>query len=253
MHLFDLSGRIAVITGGSRGIGFAIAKGFAAAGAMVMVSSSVAKHCADAAATLRAEGWEADAIPVDVRKRDSVEAMVADVLERFGKIDVLVNAAAVIIRAPIVDATDEQWDAMMDTNLRGTFYCCQIVGREMLKRGQGKIINISSNVSGSLQPLRGIYATTKAGLNHLTKVMALEWAPYNVHVNAIAPASTITDLNRKYFEDHPADREERRRTIPLGRLGVPEDYIGAALFLASEASDFVTGQVLFVDGGSNII
>jgi NAD(P)-dependent dehydrogenase (short-subunit alcohol dehydrogenase family) len=123
----------------------------------------------------------------------------------------------------------------------------------MIKRKQGKIINISSNISQVLQPGRGIYAITKAGVSHLTKVMALEWAPYRINVNAIAPAPTMTDLNKKYFEDHPEDLKERIRSIPLGRLGDPEDYVGTAVLLASRASDFITGQTIFVDGGSILI
>jgi len=142
---------------------------------------------------------------------------------------------------------------MMDVNLRGVFLCSQIVGREMIKRRQGKIISISSNISQVLQPLRGVYAITKAGVSQLTKVMALEWASYDINVNAIAPAPTMTDLNKKYFEDHPEDLKERIRSIPLGRLGDPKDYVGMAILLASKASDFITGQTVFVDGGSILI
>ena len=141
----------------------------------------------------------------------------------------------------------------MDVNLRGVFLCSQIVGKEMIKRKQGKIINISSNIAQVLQPHRGVYAVSKAGVSHLTKVMALEWAPYHINVNAIAPAPTMTDLNKKYFDEHPEDLKERLRSIPMGRLGDPQDYVGAAIFLASKASDFVTGQTIFVDGGSILI
>jgi NAD(P)-dependent dehydrogenase (short-subunit alcohol dehydrogenase family) len=123
----------------------------------------------------------------------------------------------------------------------------------MIRRRYGKIVNISSNVSQVLQPHRGAYAVTKAGMSHLTRVLGLEWAPHGINVNAIAPAPTITDLNRKFFEDNPKDLEARKRSIPLGRLGTPRDYVGAAIFLASPASDFVTGQTYFVDGGSNLI
>jgi NAD(P)-dependent dehydrogenase (short-subunit alcohol dehydrogenase family) len=253
MKLFDLSNRIAVITGGSKGIGFAIAEGLAAAGAVTVISSSKSENCEHAVEKLKKENYESYAIPANVSDRQSVESLVSEAIKKFGKIDILVNSAGYIVRAPLTEATDEQWNGMMDVNLRGIFYCCQAVGREMIKRKNGNIINISSNISGSLQPMRAIYATTKAGMNHLTKAMALEWAPYGINVNAIAPSSTVTDINKKYFEENPEDRDERIRTIPLGRLGVPEDYIGAALFLASDASDYVTGQILFVDGGSNII
>jgi 2-deoxy-D-gluconate 3-dehydrogenase len=154
---------------------------------------------------------------------------------------------------PIEEATDEQWDAMINTNLRGVFLCCQVVGREMLKRKAGKIVNLSSNISQVLQALRGVYAVSKAGVSHLTRVLALEWAPHGINVNAIAPAPTITELNQRFFEEHPIDFKARVASIPMGRMGSPQDYVGAALFLASKASDFVTGQTYFVDGGSNLI
>ena len=156
----------------------------------------------------------------------SVENLVSQTIREFGQIDILVNCAGIILRKPIEDATDEEWNSMMDVNLRGVFLCSQIAGREMIKRKQGKIINISSNIAQVLQPDRGIYAVSKAGVSHLTKVMALEWAPYHINVNAIAPAPTMTDLNRKYFEEHPEDLKERLRSIPLGRLGDPTGLCG---------------------------
>ena len=253
LDLFTLSGKTAIVAGGSRGIGFAIAEGLASAGAAVAIANSTADQGERAAEAIRAQGLQARAIPVDISRRDSVERLVASALEAYGQIDILVNSAGVIRRAPIEEATDADWDLMVNTNLRGAFLCCQVVGREMIRRRQGKIINISSNVSQVLQPHRGVYAITKAGVSHLTRVMALEWAPYGVTVNAIAPAPTITDLNRKFFEDHPEDFKARVQSIPLGRLGSPQDYVGAAVFLASRASDFVTGQTYFVDGGSNLI
>jgi NAD(P)-dependent dehydrogenase (short-subunit alcohol dehydrogenase family) len=157
------------------------------------------------------------------------------------------------VRKPIEEITDAEWESIMDVNLRGVFLCSQIVGREMIKRKQGKIVNISSNIAQVLQPGRGIYAVSKAGVSHLTKVMALEWAPYHINVNAIAPAPTMTDLNKKFFDEHPEDLKERLRSIPLGRLGDPGDYVGMAILLASRASDFITGQTIFVDGGSILI
>ena len=251
--LFDLSEKVAIVAGGSRGIGFAIAEGLASVGARIVVANSTPETGERAAAAIRTQGYEARAIPLDLRDRGSIEQMVSATLEAFGRIDILVNAVGIIRRGPIETASEEDWDAMMEVNLRGAFLCCQIVGREMIARAQGKIISISSNVSQVLQPHRGVYAVTKAGLSHLTRVLALEWAPHHINVNAIAPAPTITDLNRKFFEDHPEDFKARTQSIPLGRLGIPQDYVGAAVFLASRASDFVTGQTYFVDGGSNLI
>lgn len=253
MDLFDLSGRVAIVTGGARGIGFAIAKGLASSGALVVIADINAEGAEKAAVTIRAEGFQAQSIAVDVTKRTSVQDMVAQTVKGSGQIDILVNCAGIILRKPIEEVTDEEWDSILDVNLRGVFLCSQIAGREMIKRKQGKIINISSNIAQVLQHGRGIYAVSKAGVSHLTKVMALEWAPYRVNVNAIAPAPTMTDLNKKFFDEHPADYQERLRSIPMGRLGDPQDYVGMAIFLASKASDFVTGQTLFVDGGSILI
>jgi gluconate 5-dehydrogenase len=252
-ELFDLTGQVAIVAGGSRGIGLAIAEGLAQAGARVVIANSTPEQGERAAAGIRAQGQDAIAIPVDVRQRDSIQRLVAATLQARGRIDILVNAIGVIRRGPIEAVSEDDWDTMMGVNLRGAFLLAQAVGREMIAQQQGKIIHISSNVSQVLQPHRGVYAITKAGLSHLTRVLGLEWAPHGINVNAIAPAPTITDLNRQFFEDHPEDLKARQQSIPLGRLGSPADYVGAALFLASRASDFVTGQTYFVDGGSNLI
>jgi len=251
--LFDLKGKVALVVGGSRGIGFAIAEGLASMGAKVVIANSTTEQGERAAAQLRSQGREARAIAVDLRRDPSINALVTSTVQAFGQIDVLVNSAAVIRRGPIEDVSEDDWDTMMGINLRGAFLLCQAVGRHMIERQAGKIVNVSSNVSQVLQPHRGAYAITKAGLSHLTRVLALEWAPHHINVNAIAPAPTITDLNRKFFEDNPADFRARMQSIPMGRLGAPADYVGAAIFLASQASDFVTGQTFFVDGGSNLI
>ena len=251
--LFNLSGKVAIITGGGRGIGFAIAEGFASAGAISVIADIQSEAGEAAAERVRSKGFQAKYIWVDVTQRAAVRDLVAKVIEEFQQIDILVNNAGVISRKPIAETTDEEWNSMMDVNLRGTFLCSQIVGMEMIKRRSGKIINLSSNVSHTLQPNRGVYAVTKAGISHLTKALALDWAPYHIHVNAIAPGVTVTELNRKYFEDHPEDYQHRLRTHPIGRLGDPQDYVGVAILLASKASDFMTGQILFVDGGSVLI
>ncbi len=251
--LFSLSGRVAVVTGGSRGIGFAIAEGLAAAGAAVLIVNRHEEQGARAAAALQAKGLQARALEADVSQRAAVERLAQEALARHGRIDVLVNAAALIVRRPIEDVTDEDWNALMAVNLHGLFLCCQVVGREMIRAGGGKIINIASNIVQPLQPNRGLYAVTKAGVAQLTRVLALEWARHRITVNGIAPAPTLTELNRGFFAANPQDLQDRIRSIPLGRMGDPQDYVGMAVLLASRASDFVTGQTIFVDGGSNLI
>ena len=249
MELFDLSGRIVIVTGGNQGIGFGIARGLASAGSTVIIANRRATEGQKAAESLKKEGFNAIAIPTDVSKKSSVAALVSKVLNDFGKIDILVNNAAVIIRKPLEEFAEEEWDQVMNTNLRGLFFCCQLAGREMIKRKKGKIVNVSSILSQVVQPERGVYATAKAGVSHLTRALALEWGKYNINVNAIAPGLTITELNKKYFEENPEDLKKITEGIPKGREAYPPDYMGAALFLASDASEHMTGQTLLVDGG----
>jgi len=252
MEPFKLTGKIAIITGGNRGIGFAITRSLASAGAAVVIANRNAEEGRMAAAQLEQEGLQAKAFQTDVASRSAVADLVARVLDNFDRIDILVNSAGVIERGPVENFTEAQWDGIMDINLKGLFFCCQAVGREMIKRRKGKIINISSNVCDVVQPGRVVYAASKAGVSHLTRGLALEWAPYNINVNAIGPGPTLTELNQKFFEDNPTDLKMRIDSIPMGRLGTPVDHAGAAVFLASDASDFVTGQTLLIDGGSNL-
>jgi len=252
MNIFDLSGKVAIVTGGNQGIGFGIAKGLASAGATVVIANRRVAEGQNAAESLKKEGLNAVAIPIDVSRMSSVASLVSKVVSDFGKIDILVNNAAVIVRKPIEDFTEEEWDQIMNTNLRGLFLCCQLVGREMIKKKKGKIINISSVLSQIVQPGRSVYAVAKAGVSHLTRALALEWGKYNISVNAIGPGLTITPLNKKYFEENPEDLKNIVASIPKGREAYPQDYAGAAIFLASDASDYMTGQTLLVDGGMTI-
>jgi len=253
MDMFDLSGRIAIVTGGNQGIGFGIARGLAGAGATVVIANRRAAEGQKAAETLRKEGYKVIAVPTDVSQKASIAAMVKEVLKQFRKIDILVNNAGVIIRKPLEDFEEEEWDTIHNTNLRGLFFCCQLVGREMIKRKKGKIINISSILSQITQSGRGVYATAKAGVSHLTRCLAMEWSKYNINVNAIGPGLTITPINEKYFKDNPDDLKKILEGIPIGREAYPRDYAGAAVFLASDASDYVTGQTLLVDGGITFV
>ncbi len=253
MSMFDLSGKIAIVTGGNQGIGFGIARGLVGAGATVVIANRRAAEGQKAAETLKKEGFNATAISTDVSQKSSIAAMVEKVIGEYGKIDILVNNAGVIIRKPLEEFEENEWDTIMNTDLRGLFFCCQLVGREMIKQKKGKIINISSVVSQITQPGRGVYAIAKAGVSHLTRALALEWSRYNINVNAIGPGLTMTPINQKYFEDNPAELKKMVSDIPIGREAYPKDYAGTAVFLASDASDYVTGQTLLVDGGMTIV
>jgi len=249
MKIFDISGKTAIVTGGNSGIGFSTAKGLAGAGATVIIANRRAAEGQRAAESLKKEGLNAVAISTDVSSKSSVAALVSKVISDFGKIDILVNNAGVIVRKPAEEISEEEWDYIMNTNLRGLFFCCQLVGREMIRRKKGKIINISSVIAQLVQPRRSAYAASKAGVSHLTRALAFEWGTHNINVNAIGPGVTVTELNRKYFEEHSEELQEFADATAKGRVAYPEDYVGAAIFLASDASDYVTGQTLIVDGG----
>jgi len=252
MKIFDLSGQVAIVTGGNQGIGFAIARGLATAGAAVVIANRRLAEGQQAADKLADEGLKAAAVQTDVARTSSIDNLVETVLREFQQIDILVNNAGVILRKPAEEFSEQEWDNLMGINLKGLFFCCQRVGQTMIRRKKGKIINISSNVSEVAMKGRSIYAVSKAGVSHITRTLALEWAEHNVQVNAIGPGPTITELNKSFFAANPQDLQERIDSIPLKRMGDPSDYIGPAVLLASAASNFITGQTLLVDGGSTI-
>jgi NAD(P)-dependent dehydrogenase (short-subunit alcohol dehydrogenase family) len=252
-EMFDLSGKIAIVTGGNRGIGYGIARGLAQAGATIVVANRNVAGGQKAVETLKKEGGKAVHIALDISKVSSIVAMVSEVVRQFGKIDILVNNAAVIIRKPAEEYTEEDWDTMVNTNLRGTFFCAELVAREMIKRKQGKIINISSVLSQMGQVGRAIYATTKAGVSHMTRTLGVEWIKYGINVNAIGPGVTITEINRDFFKTHPDDFQRIMNGVPANRPASPDDYIGAAVFLASDAANYMVGQTLIIDGGMTIV
>jgi NAD(P)-dependent dehydrogenase (short-subunit alcohol dehydrogenase family) len=249
MELFDLSGKVAIVTGGNQGIGYGIARGLAGAGATVVIANRRADAGQAAAEFLKKDGFNAVAVPTDVTSPASIEALVSKVAADFGGIDVMVNNAGIVIRKPAEQMTAEEWDRIMDTNLKGMFFCCQEAARKMIPRQQGKIINVSSEIAEQVQPLRSVYAISKAGISHMTRALALEWSRHHINVNAIAPGVTVTPINENYFKEHPEQMEKYVGNTPLGRVARPDDYAGAAVFLASEASSFVTGHILVVDGG----
>ncbi len=248
-NLFDLTGKVAVVTGGAGGIGRALALGLANAGADVVVTSRQMGHLEQVAKEIKAKGRKALAVTVEVTDEKSVQAMVDSVIKEFGKIDILVNAAGIAIRHAADSFPIDDWQKVMDINVRGTFLCCQAVGRGMIKQKSGKIINLSS-VRGryGLPADYAAYCPSKGAVDTLTRTLACEWAKYNVLVNAVAPTIVETELTKPALAD-PEYAKRMKSRIPLGRWAMPEDIVGATTFFASPASDFITGQVLYIDGG----
>jgi NAD(P)-dependent dehydrogenase (short-subunit alcohol dehydrogenase family) len=253
--IFSLKGKAALITGGSRGIGRSIALIFAEAGADVVVSSRNKRppELEKVAEEIRAMGRKAMAIPAHVGRKEDVQNLVQKTFQEFGRIDILVNnAGANPVLSPMVDLEEEAFEKVMEVNLKGAFLMSKAVAKEMIKRGGGRIINISS-ISGlrARADGTGAYCISKAAINMMTQVMARELARHNILVNAIAPGSIRTEFSRVNWTD-PERRAQRIREIELKRFGEPEEVVGLALFLASEASSFVTGEIIRVDGGQTI-
>jgi NAD(P)-dependent dehydrogenase (short-subunit alcohol dehydrogenase family) len=246
---FRLDGKVALVTGGARGLGRVIADALASAGADVALTArdaEAAVRAADVIATTSAR--KALGIAADVISRDSVEAMVAQVMEKFGRIDILVNSAGINIRGPIEELTEDDWDIVVDTNLKGPWLCCRAVGPIMKKQKWGRVINVSSMLGKISMPGRSPYASSKGGLTLLTKTLALEWAKDGINVNALCPGPFATEINTPLLND-PATRAQMEANVPLARWGDPVELGPAAVFLASNASSFMTGSALFIDGG----
>ncbi len=250
IDLFALEGRVAVVTGAGRGLGEAMALALASAGASVVVGSRTAAQIEGVRDRIRALGCEAEARTVDCTDDSSCRELIESTVARFGKIDILVNNAGINIRKPILELSGEEFDRVMRTNLYGYFYCAQAAGHFMVERGRGKIINLSSMMGRVALPTQGAYASSKGAVEQLTNVLALEWAQHGVQVNAIAPSYFETPLTEPLYSD-PERRQFVCERTPMGRWGRPEELAGAVLFLASDASSFVTGHVLKVDGGWN--
>ena len=246
--LFDLDGRVAIITGGSSGIGKAMAAGLAQYGARVVIASSSAAKCEAATEELRRNGAEALAAPTDVAEAEAAVALVKRTVETWGRVDILVNCAGVSQNVPSLEMTPAEWRRVVAVNLDGTFYCSQAAGKQMADAGKGSIINITS-ISGLLGYAdQAAYCRSKGGITMLTRALAVEWAKHNIRVNAIAPTWFYTPISAHILDD-PEKLKEKLKNIPLNRVGQGDDIIGAAIFLASDAASFVTGQVLAVDGG----
>lgn len=250
-QLFDLSGRVAIVTGGSVGLGRQMAEGLAEMGANLVLCARKLERCEQAAEGLRELGVETLALACDVSKPANVEGMVSAALSRFGRIDILINNAGTSWGAPVEEMRLEDWNKVIETNLTGTFLCSQVVGKVMLQQKRGKIINMASvaGLNGASPELQAIgYHASKGGVISFTKDLACKWARHNIQVNAIAPGWFPTHMSNWVLEHHKEFFLER---IPQRRFGGEHDLKGAAVFLASEASAYVTGHVLVVDGGQS--
>jgi len=248
MKALDLSGRVAVVVGGTSGIGRAIALGLAEAGADVVVSGRRAELIDTVAKEIEAKGRKSLRQPADVADRASLEKLRDKVVAELGKVDILVNSAGTTKRRPTLEVPEDEWNMIMETNLTGTLRACQVFGRHMVERGYGRIINIASLSSFVALFEVAAYAASKAAVASLTKSLAIEWSSKGVNVNAIAPGVFKTDLNTALLDGTDRGREFLLRT-PMKRFGKVEELAGAAVFLASDAASFVNGEVLAVDGG----
>jgi NAD(P)-dependent dehydrogenase (short-subunit alcohol dehydrogenase family) len=250
-QLFDLSGRVAIVTGGSIGLGRQMAEGLAEMGAHIVLCARKQERCQQAAEELLQLGVKAIALGCDVKSPDSIQEMVDATVSQFGRIDVLINNAGISWGAPVEEMRLEDWNKVIETNLTGTFLCAQAVGKVMIRQGRGKIINIASvaGLGGAPAELSAIgYHASKGGVISFTKDLACKWAAHNIQVNAIAPGWFPTHMSNRVLEHY---KDLFLCHIPLRRFGSEHDLKGAAVFLASDASSYVTGHVLVVDGGQS--
>jgi NAD(P)-dependent dehydrogenase (short-subunit alcohol dehydrogenase family) len=250
--LFDLSGQVVIITGASQGIGRGLSVALAEMGATVVVASRRLDKCQEIAEQIQQSG-DALALSVDVTDKGSVQELVRQTLDRYGKVDVLINNAGTREQHVAREITPDEWATVLAVNLTGPFLCCQAVSEAMIAQGRGKIVNISSILALLSGEGRVAYGASKAGLSQLTKALAVEWAKYGINVNAVAPALVLTPENEAKLT---SDRERFQNMVDkhlVGRVSTPEDIAGTVIFLASRASDYITGQTIFVDGGRQLV
>jgi 2-deoxy-D-gluconate 3-dehydrogenase len=245
---FSLDGRVAIVTGGGGSLGGGMAEALASAGAEIALADVSKKGMEEVAARIRRQGRRCVNIECDLRERKAPTQMVDAVIGQYGRLDIAVNSAGINIRKPALDYGEEEWNAIIDLNLKALFFCCQAEARAMIPAGGGKIINISSLTTECGLPNRSIYAASKGGVSSMTRVLAVEWVRHDLQVNCIGPGQMLTPFTRELFLHSPeGDRILAR--IPAGRFGAPDDLAGAVVFLASDASDYIVGQTIYVDGG----
>jgi gluconate 5-dehydrogenase len=248
LRLFDLSGRTALVTGSSRGLGLAMAKGLAAAGAAVVLNGTDAARLSATAAALRAEGHRVDESRFDVTDEAQITRAFEELDAKGIEIDILLNNAGIQLRKPMLELSTAEWRKIIEADLTSAFMLGREAARRMIPRGRGKLINIGSLTSEVARATIAPYTVAKGGIKMLTRAMAAEWAKHGIQANAIGPGYMTTDMNKALIEDPAFDSWVKART-PAGRWGRPEELVGAAVFLASSASDFVNGQIIYVDGG----
>lgn len=244
-----LNGKVAIVTGSSKGIGEGIVEAFAKEGCKVVVSARHLEGAEGVASSIRARGNEAIAVEADVTQRRAVEKMVQKTIEIFGGLDILVNNAGTGLLRKVEEITEEEWNQILKVNLTATLICSQCVFPIMSSKKGGRIINITSILGEASLPLRVAYCVSKAGANMLTKIMAVEWAKYNINVNAIAPAYIKTELVQNLIQKNILNEFDLSRRTPLGRIGNVDDVTGAAIFLASDEARYITGEIMHIDGG----
>lgn len=249
--LFDITGRSVLIAGGAGGLGVPLARALARRGARLVIADVDADSTQRIANDLRQDGGELHGCALDVLDEGSCEAAVAVAVERFGRLDVLLNASGIYRIGPALELDRRDWDRTIDVNLTGAFVLARAAGRRMIAQGGGRIINLASVSSMVINPEYAAYAASKAGVAHLTRILALEWARHGVTVNAIGPALTATPFVDRIMSDETR-RSAALARIPMGRFGTPDDIEGVVVFLASAAGAFVTGQTIYVDGGRTI-
>lgn len=249
---FDLKGMVAVVTGASRGIGRAICFALAQAGSDIVGCARDMNSLSQTMDEVKKLGRRALGVRVDLKSYHDVKVMVERAIAGYGKIDILVNNAGIVLLKPLVKSSEEEWTSVINTNLIGTFYCCKEVGKQMVKRRFGKVINMSSMRGFIGAPNETSYCASKGAIIQLTKALALEWAKFNINVNAVAPGYIYTDMSSQAYDKSKELREKILNVIPLRRIGQPEEVAALVVYLASKAADFITGETVVIDGGQII-